>query len=928
VVPTTEVRYLINVMDRVWAAERDGSISIRNGKTGEVETSIDTTTVNGEPNFCWCLLLCEGAVWAGFSGGQIRVYNLEAQLLKELHQHAGGVYCLAYSNGYVYSGSNDFECFRWHSRKWEFVRQYSGHRNSVRSILAFATTLISASDDHTILVRDILTGDVQRELTGHRGGVLALLRNGDQLWSGSEDGTIRVWSLQTGEVLHTIADHSGRVTSLCKVDRVVYSTGVDRSIGCYHLQTFKRLVRHQEHVGYINHLAVVGHYTKYFLWSASSDKTLRVWDHDTHFSYATIQSLSAGADDATPLNEALEEKCSELQARLRTALATHESELQQASTNMISLGDTMQRMQKQLDEKEDSLKGLQQQVADAHAAAAEAQAETDRLGRRLEQRDAEVEGLRQEHQAVEERLCQQLQARDADLAECRQRCAAQGEELELLDRERAHLEHTSSGLLRQHEAELERQAAHVLELTADVERRQEEVQEVRGLLARQETSCEELQTKLKACNARIDSNCRSMTDLNLQNEALKAELAQKQVEVQRARQALEGLKKDGAEAGRKAQEWRASLETERQRTALLQQGLGQAEQLAAKWKEQVLEKEKELAEAAARATGLQEALGREQKRTGQLQASLGQSEQVAQKWKEQVAGLDLQLAEAVQKAGGAQAALAREQKRAVHLQTCLTQAEQLAVRLKDQVDGMEDRLRRQEASAEEGKDAALALEQRMRDLEADQLEAEKKESELEFVIQSRSELVRQIWDLFCEISHVKKTYRELVAATPGLRFDLIPRAESCADATAVRDNINAAKDRAKRIVSNYFSEIEKLHVGTSPYFFPPDEDSVKYRIKDSNMDVLKRMGSSDLFRKNSSLLLTSSSGSLRDMRRERSSSAPRQREQTDTGERTDGVYTSPRQPVRRLSNTSAGAAGPPPAYRQGRPPTTTTPRWQ
>lgn len=31
-------------------------------------------------------------------------------------QHTGGVYCLAYSNGYVFSGSNDFECFQWRAR--------------------------------------------------------------------------------------------------------------------------------------------------------------------------------------------------------------------------------------------------------------------------------------------------------------------------------------------------------------------------------------------------------------------------------------------------------------------------------------------------------------------------------------------------------------------------------------------------------------------------------------------------------------------------------------------------------------------------------------------------------------------------------------------------------------------------------------------
>jgi WD40 repeat protein len=61
--------------------------------------------------------------------------------------------------------------------------------------------LVSASDDHTLKIWDLQTGQTVRTLTGHSGHVrmVKVVTNKDQAVSGAEDGLIKVWDLQVGQ---------------------------------------------------------------------------------------------------------------------------------------------------------------------------------------------------------------------------------------------------------------------------------------------------------------------------------------------------------------------------------------------------------------------------------------------------------------------------------------------------------------------------------------------------------------------------------------------------------------------------------------------------------------------------------------------------------------------------------------------------------
>jgi WD40 repeat protein len=88
------------------------------------------------------------------------------------------------------------------------VAVLSGHTDDVRS-LAFSpdgTSLVSGSDDKTLILWDIQTGGVVKTFHGHTDAVTSTSISSDCtiIASGSVDKTIHLWDIQTGECHHVI----------------------------------------------------------------------------------------------------------------------------------------------------------------------------------------------------------------------------------------------------------------------------------------------------------------------------------------------------------------------------------------------------------------------------------------------------------------------------------------------------------------------------------------------------------------------------------------------------------------------------------------------------------------------------------------------------------------------------------------------------
>ena len=89
---------------------------------------------------------------------------------------------------------------------------------------------MSGSDDHTLKVWNIATGDCERTLEGHSRVVYCLAQLSDgRVVSGSYDNTLKVRNIATGGCERTLEWHSNRVNCVAQLsDGWLYILSVHR----------------------------------------------------------------------------------------------------------------------------------------------------------------------------------------------------------------------------------------------------------------------------------------------------------------------------------------------------------------------------------------------------------------------------------------------------------------------------------------------------------------------------------------------------------------------------------------------------------------------------------------------------------------------------------------------------------------------------
>ncbi|UCJ12398.1 MAG: hypothetical protein JWS08_00775 [Phormidium sp. PBR-2020] len=91
------------------------------------------------------------------------------------------------------------------------------HSNWVISIAlnSDGTQIVSASNDGSVRLWDVATGELLHSFDGHQAPVHSTEFNnqGTQVVSAAWDGTLKLWDVATGELLHSLDGHSGSVFS-------------------------------------------------------------------------------------------------------------------------------------------------------------------------------------------------------------------------------------------------------------------------------------------------------------------------------------------------------------------------------------------------------------------------------------------------------------------------------------------------------------------------------------------------------------------------------------------------------------------------------------------------------------------------------------------------------------------------------------------
>ena len=213
--------------------------------------------------------------------------NLGQLSLAPAPWHVGDVNAVAFStNGqHIATGSNDGTLRLWDVDTGQCLRALTGHESGLTSVTFSPDGLhiASGSHDHTLRLWDVDTGQCLRVMTGHEDWVtsVAFSPNGQNIVSGSHDRTLCLWDSDTGQCLRVMAGHEIWVMSVAYSPnglRIASGDGNGRR-GTLRLwdadtgQCLRDMAEHEESV-----LSVAFSPNGLHIASGSDDGTLRLWD--------------------------------------------------------------------------------------------------------------------------------------------------------------------------------------------------------------------------------------------------------------------------------------------------------------------------------------------------------------------------------------------------------------------------------------------------------------------------------------------------------------------------------------------------------------------------------------------------------------------------------------------------------------------------
>ncbi len=194
------------------------------------------------------------------------------------------------------SGSQDNTVKIWDIETGECRATLVGHTEWVNSvkITPDGTRILSGSNDRTILVWDAGSGRKVTKLEGHTDVVwsFALSQNNKRTISVSADGTLRLWDIGSEKCLKTIKYGAGNRDdgwgcAVNGVGNIALTTYADGQIGIWSLETGECLATLKGHSEIVKSVQITP--DGRFAVSGSSDKTVKVWDLEAKTCVVTLE---------------------------------------------------------------------------------------------------------------------------------------------------------------------------------------------------------------------------------------------------------------------------------------------------------------------------------------------------------------------------------------------------------------------------------------------------------------------------------------------------------------------------------------------------------------------------------------------------------------------------------------------------------------
>ena len=279
-------------------------------KLWDLSTGECLKTLSGHTGWVWSVTFSlDGQTLA--SGGDdqvIRLWDIHTgECLKTLQGHTGTIRAVAFGpdGQTLATGGHDQTLRLWDVKSGQSVKILSGHTNWVRAVTfsSEGQTLISGSDDCTLRLWDVSTGQCLKILQGHAHSATSVAyapstgdytnsSDGQTLASGSQDSTVRLWNISTGQCLRILQGHPNGIWSIAfhPDGQTLASSSNDSSVKLWNTKTGESLRTLQ---GYSSGIKTAAFSSDgQVLASGGDDKTIQLWNVQSGECCRTLQGHS------------------------------------------------------------------------------------------------------------------------------------------------------------------------------------------------------------------------------------------------------------------------------------------------------------------------------------------------------------------------------------------------------------------------------------------------------------------------------------------------------------------------------------------------------------------------------------------------------------------------------------------------------------
>jgi len=218
----------------------------------------------------------------------LKIWDLETmELLHTLSGHTDAVSSVVITpdGQRAISGSSDGTVRVWDIQTGRELDNFGGNTSSEITALAIAPKkqLVIFAEDNILKIWSLenhakFISQLYQQGHTKAATTVAITPDGQRAISGSDDHTLKVWNLDTGEILHTLVGHTNEVTIVVVTPdgKKAISGSDDCTLIVWSLETGQKLYTLQGHTKEINALVVTRDGQRVI--SAASDSTLKVWN--------------------------------------------------------------------------------------------------------------------------------------------------------------------------------------------------------------------------------------------------------------------------------------------------------------------------------------------------------------------------------------------------------------------------------------------------------------------------------------------------------------------------------------------------------------------------------------------------------------------------------------------------------------------------